>query len=384
MSRKGDRKPLPPLGDPSKPDGFQNLLDTHVADLESHNFSKHTIHNRITYIRRFALWCLDRDLATPSEITKAILERYQRSLFTYRNEKGSGLSFASQSYHLIHIRAFFKWLCKSGRIPVNPASEIELPRLGERLPDAVLSVDEVDKIMAQPNLSEPIGLRDRAILEVFYACGIRRTELSQLTIYSVDAERQTLLIRQGKGKKDRFIPIGKRAITWIQKYQAESRPRLIIDSSVQTLFLSNLGQSLEPQTLSSYISEYIAKAGIEKSGSCHMFRHSMATHMLDNGADIRFIQVMLGHAKLETTEIYTRVSIKKLQQVYHQTHPAEQPTNVDQLSSTDSKPDEPQSASSRLPSNDSAGSEGEANASQPEASAKDSSQEAKTSTIPKE
>ena len=324
MSRKGDRKPQPPIGDPSKPTGFQNQLDAHVEDLEAHNFSSHTVNNRIVYVRRFAMWCLERDLTMPSEITKPILERYQRALFQYRNEKGAAMSFATQSGHLIHIRAFFKWLCKKGRIPVNPASEIELPRKGERLPDAVLSIDEVERIMSQPNTAEPIGLRDRAILEVFYACGIRRTEITQLTIYSVDPERQTLLVRQGKGKKDRFIPIGKRAIAWIQRYMSDARPRLIIDSSVQTLFLSNLGQALEPQTLSSYISDYIAKAGIEKSGSCHMFRHAMATHMLDNGADIRFIQVMLGHAKLDTTEIYTRVSIKKLQQVYNQTHPAEQ------------------------------------------------------------
>jgi integrase/recombinase XerD len=351
MSRKGDRKPLPPIGDPSNLDGFQNLLDAHVQDLEAHNFSKHTIQNRIVYTRRFALWCLERDLTQPSQVTKAILERYQRALFQYRNAKGAGMSFVTQSGHLMHLRAFFKWLCKTGRIPVNPASEIELPRKGERLPDAVFSIDEVEKIMTQPNISEPIGLRDRAILEVFYACGIRRTELSQLTIYSVDPERQTLLIRQGKGKKDRFIPIGKRAIAWIQKYLQEARPRLIVDSSVQTLFLSNLGQALEPQTLSSYISDYIAKAGIEKTGSCHMFRHSMATHMLDNGADIRFIQVMLGHAKLETTEIYTRVSIKKLQQVYHQTHPAEQPKEAgDVRPEAGENPNEPQDANPPAPS----------------------------------
>ena len=157
---------------------------------------------------------------------------------------------------------------------------------------------------------------------MLYSPGIRRSELAHLQLYDLDTERGTLMVRLGKGKKDRMVPIGERAIAWVEKYIDDVRPELVGMIDDNTLFLTHLGEAFTPNRLTQLVRETIQKADIGKSGSCHLFRHACATLMLENGADVRFIQAMLGHAKLETTEIYTHVSIRKLKAVHEMTHPA--------------------------------------------------------------
>jgi integrase/recombinase XerD len=151
---------------------------------------------------------------------------------------------------------------------------------------------------------------------------MRRMELASLKLYDLDLERGTVMIRLGKGKKDRMIPIGSRALAWIDKYVVEVRPALVREPDDGTLFLSNLNEAFTPNRLTQLVREYIDAAQLGKRGSCHLFRHTMATLMLENGADIRFIQQMLGHAELSTTQIYTQVSIRKLKEIHTLTHPA--------------------------------------------------------------
>ena len=177
-------------------------------------------------------------------------------------------------------------------------------------------------MIAQPDTGAPEGLRDRAILETFYATGMRRMEVANLKLYDLDAERGTVMIRQGKGKKDRHIPIGERALAWIGKYIREARPGLLAASEDGTVFLTDAGLPFHRKQLTSLVRSYLRKSKIGKMGGCHLFRHTVATLMLENGADIRVIQELLGHAKLSTTELYTRVSINLLKQVYAATHPA--------------------------------------------------------------
>ena len=153
-----------------------------------------------------------------------------------------------------------------------------------------------------------MGLRDRAILETLYSTGMRRLELIGLSCYDLDRERGTVMIRQGKGKKDRMIPIGERALAWIDQYLESARPDLVVGQDDGTLFLTNAGEAFTPDRLTQMVRDYVDAADIGKRGSCHLFRHTMATLMLENGADIRFIQAMLGHAELSTTQIYTQVS----------------------------------------------------------------------------
>jgi integrase/recombinase XerD len=157
---------------------------------------------------------------------------------------------------------------------------------------------------------------------VLYSTGIRRMEVIALKLYDLSLDRGVLLVRQGKGKKDRYVPIGERAIAWVQKYIDEARPLLALEPDDMTVFLTAQGEPFSPDHMTSNVKARIDAAKLGKTGACHLFRHTMATLMHENGADIRFIQETLGHVKLETTQIYTHVSIRTLQQVHATTHPA--------------------------------------------------------------
>jgi len=302
--------------------GLHRYAEAFLEWTQVKGFSKDTIKRRLSALRRFIVWCDERGINDPKEVTKPILERYQRYLYYYRKTNGEPLSFGSQHVILTPIKTFFKWLTKENYLLYNPASEVELPKKPKRLPKTVLHLDEINAILNQPDVMTDEGIRDRALLEVLYSTGIRRMELANLTIYDVDPRRGTLMIREGKGSKDRLIPIGQRALSWIEKYQHDVRPSLVTRRDEHTLFLTIEGKAFRRGALSNRIKRYIDKAGIDVQGSCHLFRHAMATHMLDNGADIRFIQAMLGHSDLNTTQIYTQVSIEKLKAVHAATHPA--------------------------------------------------------------
>jgi len=287
-----------------------------------HNYADATVKKRKECLREFIRWCEERGIESPQDITKPILERYQRHLYYHRKTDGQPLSSRSQRSRLTPIRAYFKWLAQQNYILYNPASDIELPRVERRLPKAILNEKEVAAVMNAADITQALGLRDRAIMEVLYSTGVRRMELAGLKLHDVDMERGALMVRQGKGKKDRVIPIGDRAIAWINQYLLTVRSELMTGLDDGTLFLSRLGEAFTPSALSDCIRVYVQKADIGKTGSCHLFRHAMATQMLENGADIRFIQAMLGHADISTTQIYTQVSIRQLKEIHTATHPA--------------------------------------------------------------
>jgi integrase/recombinase XerD len=323
MPKKGDKHADPqPFGDPSDPHGFGALCPAFLEWMRVKNYSERTVENRQHYMGAFVSWCQDRGITQPSEVTKALLERYQRWLYHYRKDNGQALTFGSQFTHLVPVRAFFKWTAKHNHTLYNPAGELEMPKVEKRLPKHVLTASEADRVLNQANVTEPLGLRDRAIMETFYSTGMRRRELSTLKLYDIDVERGTIMVRMGKGKKDRMIPIGSRALAWIDRYMTEVRPTLARQPDDGILFLSNQGDIFSPNRLTQMVREYVAAAEIGKSGACHLFRHTMATLMLEGGADIRFIQQMLGHAELSTTQIYTQVSIRKLKEIHSLTHPA--------------------------------------------------------------
>jgi len=285
-------------------------------------YSHHTIGNRERSLRAFAAWAGERGLVSPQEITKPILERWQRHLYLHRKADGQPLSVRSQIGHTEPLKALFKWLAKENYVLYNPASDLDLPRIGRRLPRNILTHAEVEQVMAVPNLKTAIGIRDRAMLETLYSTGVRRQELIDLKLYDLDAQRGVIMVREGKGKKDRMVPIGARALAWIDKYVEDVRPELTSGADDGTLFLAVTGQPFSSARLAEIVREAVNDSGIGKRGACHMFRHTMATLMLENGADIRFIQAILGHAELSTTEIYTQVSIKALKAVHTATHPA--------------------------------------------------------------
>ena len=292
------------------------------------HYSDRTTEIRQTGLSRFIFWCDERGIDKPQDVTKPILERYRRHLYYYRKKDGQPLGISTQCQRLQPIKAFFKWLCKENHILYNPASELEMPRQHRRLPKHILSIHEIEQILNQTSLHGDLGIRDRAIIETLYTTGIRRMEAVNLRLYDIDISNGTLMVREGKGKKDRMVPLGERACAWIRKYIDDVRPSLAMTPDDGTLFLTEYGQAMINNRMSDTVKKHIDAAGIKKEGACHIFRHSMATHMLENGADIRFIQVILGHSSLSTTEIYTQVSIRQLKDIHRATHPAklERPT----------------------------------------------------------
>lgn len=289
--------------------------------LTERNYSPWSVSARQHHMRYFLVWCGDRGLTRPEEITVAVMERYQRSLAHARKENGRPLSFRSQRDRLATIRRFFRWMAKTRVVEMSPCETLDMPRVEQRLPKAILSVAEVEAIMSVSNIATPMGVRDRAILETLYSTGVRRAEICSLKVHDLDLERGTIIVRQGKGKKDRMIPIGSRAVMWVEKYIEEVRPLLVREPDDGTLFLTRFNLPFSPIRMAELVRQLIEDANIGRSGSCHLFRHTMATLMLEGGADIRFIQAMLGHASILSTEIYTQVAIRKLKEVHEFTHP---------------------------------------------------------------
>jgi integrase/recombinase XerD len=305
------------------PQGMAALGNAFLEWCRVHNYSDCTTANLHRYIKGFIEWADLRGVNRPNEVTRAILERYQRWLFQYRKANGDPLTFSTQTCYLAPLRSWFKWLAKQNHILFNPASELELPKQHQLVPGNILTAKEAELVLAQPNVASVVGLRDRAILEVFYSTGMRRLEVAALGIYDIDRERGTVHIHLGKGRKDRVVPIGDRALQWVERYRLEARPRLIVSGMpTDVLFLTQAGEPIPLDRLTALVQQYVETTDIGKHGSCHMFRHTCATLMLENGCDLRYIQMMLGHANLNTTEIYTRVSIKKLVENHRATHPA--------------------------------------------------------------
>lgn len=285
-------------------------------------YSPRTIAAQRHAIERFIAWADERSLTRPQDITRPILERYQRHVYHYRKANGAPLSVSAQLGLILPLQAWFKWLTKQNHILYNPAADLDLPTRPKALPKGLLSISQVEDVLGGCDIRTPEGVRLRAMLEVLYSSGIRRFELAGLKLFDVDVERGALMVRQGKGSKDRLVPLGERACAWVDKYLREVRPELATSCDDHTLFLADDGRGFEPGQLGDLVKRQLIAAGIEQPGSCHLFRVACATHMLENGADIRFIQSLLGHAKLDTTQIYTLVSLAKLKEVHSATHPA--------------------------------------------------------------
>lgn len=318
--QKGGNAKHPDGFDRQTPDALARWQDAYFDHLRALNYSEGTIEGRQDALKFFLAWCADRDLLRASQITRPILETYQQWLWRYTRPNGKRLGWSTQRNRLGALKDWFRWLTRRNVMVHNPASELEMPRMEKRLPTTALTVPQVNALLAVPNVADPLGVRDRAMLELLYSCGLRRAELCRLDMADLNTARRTLTVRQGKGKKDRVVPVGLRAADWLERYLREVRPRLCLDTRVPALFLTGYGTAFNPDVVSRMVSAWHEQAGLK--GSCHLLRHTCATHMLEGGADIRYIQQLLGHEKLETTAIYTEVTIKQLQEVHARCHPA--------------------------------------------------------------
>ena len=305
-----------------KPNEWEGLIQRHAEWLQARDYATTTVKARVRQLQRFRMWCLQFAPGELEDYSLLTLEDYRLHLHRRRKASGEPLGWGSKVQMLLAIRGFFRWLTLMKRIPSNPAADVELPRQPVRLPRSVLTIEEVERVLVQPDLRRREGLRDRVIMETLYSTGIRRAECAHLSLGDLELGRGILLVRNGKGGRDRYVPIGERASSWIERYLREARPLQAGRPDDGRLFRSRRRNPLSPKRVGDLTHRHVVRAALGKVGSCHLFRHSMATHLLEGGADIRYIQEILGHAQLSTTAIYARVSIQHLREVHRRCHPA--------------------------------------------------------------
>ena len=217
------------------------------------------------------------------------------------------------------IRSFFRFLIQEGILETNPVEDLESPKVAKTLPE-ILSLKEIEQILEQPNLQTPLGMRDRAMLEILYATGMRVSELTHLPTHQVNLEGGFVLL-YGKGSKERIVPLGSEAMRWIALYLKGARGALSKGKESAFLFINRSGRGMSRQRFWKNLKDYAKKAGLHKRISPHLLRHSFASHLLERGADLRSVQMMLGHVDISTTQIYTHVTGEKLKKVHKQYHP---------------------------------------------------------------
>lgn len=273
---------------------------------------------RAAYLRDLRL--LQKALGLDEE--EELLRVSRRQLLAYLAQlKQAGRSASTVARKLASIKAFYRFLTAERYIRRDPAAVLEAAKKGLQLPK-VLSVEEVDKLLEQPNLGTPDGYRDKTMLELLYATGMRVSELVSVPVKNVDLKMQYLIV-MGKGSKERMLPLGRTALRYLERYINEVRPQLLHGKpdAAAELFVTSWGGAMTRQRVYEIIDAYGVSAGIGKKITPHMLRHSFATHLLNNGTDLRVVQELLGHANISTTQIYTHLDVARLREVYDKTHP---------------------------------------------------------------
>jgi integrase/recombinase XerD len=265
-----------------------------------------------------------------NEIDGKTLSGFQNFLYHTETRQGRRLALSSQHTKLVSVRSFFHFLYETDVLLFDPSAALNLPKKRRGLPKGVMSEHQVELLLQQPDINTTLGFRDRAILEVLYSSGIRNTELRNLAVYDVDLQQLQLTVRKGKNAKDRIVPLGEIAADFICEYLISARPKLAasprkrdLQPENERLFISKNGLQLTKANLVWLFEKYVKKAALKAHFTPHSLRHSCATHMLKHGADIRYIQEMLGHASVATTQIYTKVEVTDLRAMHRQCHPRE-------------------------------------------------------------
>jgi integrase/recombinase XerD len=298
----------------------ERLLQLYREDLEV-RFAERTAHEYMASVRSFLAWLDAHGIDLVSVRTDDLLA-YQSGLYAARKKDGRPYALASQAQYLTVVKSLFRFLYRRNYVMQDAAAAIELPRQEERLPRVILTKEEALRILgAASRATTPRALRDRAVLETFYATGIRVSELAKLTPYDVDTEERTLRVLLGKGRKDRHVPLTRAAALAIESYLAKGRPALAARVKTPYLFVADQGGYFHRALVSTLVHHYAREAGIKKRVTPHTLRHTIATHLLKGGADIRHIQVLLGHRSLRSTERYTRVELSDLKEVIRRAHP---------------------------------------------------------------
>lgn len=292
-------------------DTYQDLFIDYL--ISERGYLRNTIESYSREMRRFVEFITGLGIESPEDITQNHILRYLNFLSDFN------LSKRSQHHNMVVVRQFFKFLLRERYIGINPASLIDIPKLSQSLPD-YLTVEEVDRLLSAPTDKGWVGIRDLAILELMYSAGLRASELCDLKIDDIDLSAGFVRVF-GKGSKERLVPIGQSAIMKIKEYLKRSRGSLQKTDVVNYLFLNKNGKRLSRVGLWKILRRYAKIAGIKKDIYPHILRHSFASHLIQNGADLRAVQQMLGHSDISTTQIYTHLDIKRITEIYKRFHP---------------------------------------------------------------
>lgn len=304
------------------------LADRYMASLVSSGYSAVTIKNAGSDFDWLLRYLAERGVERVADVTTEVLNDFALWLREQRSQyhEDRTLSLGHVLHRLTTTRQFFRWLKKEMVILYDPSEDMELPKRRASLPHCILTQDEAKRLMAAPDLRSPVGYRDKALLELLYATGIRTAELIRLKVGDIDYAARTVFVREGKGGKDRVIPVPHLALGYVREYAQKVRPRFARNMKKGddgTLFLNWTGAKIEINGLCLALNRSAALAGIDKRVTALTFRHSIASHLLENGMNVRFIQEFLGHARLATTQVYTKVTLSGLRKYFNKCHPRE-------------------------------------------------------------
>lgn len=287
--------------------GVQQFLDALWIE---QGLSDNTVKAYATDLKHFSSWLGSNPI---SQVSKADISNYLAQRFQ------QGSSASSSARLLSTLRQYYGYLIRTGQRLDDPCSGIKAPRLGKLLPE-IFSEDEVNQLLDAPPDDTALGLRDKTMLELLYATGMRVSELVGLNVHEINFNQGFVRIT-GKGQKERLIPIGEQALDWLDRYFSESRPTLLKMRHSDDVFVTKRGSGMTRQAFWYLIKRYGLQAGITRHFSPHTLRHAFATHLLNNGADLRAVQLLLGHSDLSTTQIYTHVADQRLKSLHAQYHP---------------------------------------------------------------
>lgn len=303
---------------------IHDLIPPFINELKALNRSPRTVTDRHNTIKMFLVYLDNEKIDQVDQLTYELLADYQQHMAfkLTRNNKLPSVSY--QLKHLCTIRGFTKFLYNRDYLVNDPGAKLQLPRKPQELPKIILSHDDIQTLFAAPDTRTNIGYRNRIILEILYDTGIRCAELASLKCHELDL-KQGLVLIHGKGDKDRMVPLSDKVCELVQNYATMIRPALLKGHDPSSLIISYWGMGVVNRTIWAVVKQAVKDSGLNPNISTHTLRHTCATHMLKNGAPIRHIQEMLGHNSLETTQIYTRVTINDLKEVHSKYHPSENP-----------------------------------------------------------
>ncbi|MBI5243006.1 MAG: tyrosine-type recombinase/integrase [Elusimicrobia bacterium] len=317
---------------------LDQLKAGYLESLVLKNYSPLSVRQKNQNLRIFLGWLKGRGITDPAQVDAPTFEQYKAYLSTgYVTRKGKPLCSNTIIPRLYNVQNWFDWMRKKGVVMSNLIAGVKLPKMVRILPRGVLRQDEIRKVMAQPDLKTPLGYRDRIMMEVLYSTGVRARELVSLRVPDVDLDKKAARVRNGKGGKDRFVPLSTPCCRFVARYVEEIRPELVAGmrpcgnnwikkagTAEDFLFVSAYGGTFSSQWLNQLMTDYLRKAGITRPVSpVHGFRHSVATHLIEDGMDVRYVQAMLGHNSINSTAIYTHVERGTLHKMLKHCHPRE-------------------------------------------------------------